>query len=140
MFAIEYPMIALSSALGMSSLRGARLGIDGLVFLILFSISVYSVVYFLSRHEYDPPFIGIFGVIIASIAGASIGGMIGHQLSPLISAVFVCGLFTLMSSGPFLDFRLPHRCILSLVTPLLYFTSLWLGSLVQSATIKAMLE
>ncbi|MDA7517653.1 hypothetical protein OAK89_03370 [Akkermansiaceae bacterium] len=53
-------------ALAFSYRSSSRMGIDGLVMLLLFSGFVYGAIAFLSRNEPSPPKGGVVGVIAAA--------------------------------------------------------------------------
>ncbi len=66
--------MSLFCILAVSSLSGARMGIDGLVLICLFSLGLLGAIIFLSRHEYSPEGDGIFGGVMLAYISALIGG------------------------------------------------------------------
>lgn len=116
-------MNLITEFLSTSSLSGARLGIDGLLAIPLFGLGLFAIISFLSRIEYSPPTQGILGVIILSYLASIFGAMVAHPYSALFAASFACGLASFLTSGPFLDFRLPHRLAIALGAPVIFIAS-----------------
>ena len=88
-------------------LISSRASLEDLVFFIVFSVGVFGVVSLLSIHEYDPHPGGIMGIIVVSLAGATIGGMAGHQLSTLAFSLIFCAVFTFLGSSSLSDLLNP---------------------------------
>lgn len=126
--------------LAITSLSGARMGIDGLVLLAFYSIGVASLITYLGRHEYDLSGSGIFCVIAISLFSAGIGGAIGDGSMRIAMIFLFCGAAALLTSGPFLEFRVPHRLALALSAPVIYFLSSILGSLIRNLVIENALK
>ena len=118
--------MAFPELVAVSSLSAARMGIDGLVVMVLYFGGGWGVILALSRHEYSPRAGGIFGVLAATSIGALVGSLSGTVVM-MISA----GLAASLTSGPFLGFRLRHRVILSFLLSALLMGALWIGALVQ---------
>ncbi len=130
----------LHAILAISSLSAARLGIDGLVQIAVFAIGMVAAIGFVGRHEYSPSGYAIFGVIAVSLISAGIGGAVGQGLSSLVGGVVFCGAASLLTSGPFLDFRTPHRLVLGAVSPFLLILSIVVGQSVESFVLENALK
>jgi hypothetical protein len=121
----------LHEILAISSLSGARMGIDGIVLIVLFGIGLALTIGFVGRHEYSPSIYGVFGVIAISLISAGIGGAIGQGGSSLAFGLIFCGVASLLTSGPLLDFRFPHRVALGCAAPIFLFLSGIAGTGIQ---------
>ncbi len=136
----KYLIMEHLELLAISSLSGARLGIDGLVRLAFYSIGVASLIAYLGRHEYDPSGYAIFGVIAISLISAGIGSAMGDGAMRIAMIFVFCGAACLLTAGPFLEFRVPHRLALALSAPVIYFLSAISGSLIQDLVIENALK
>lgn len=128
--------------LAISSLSG-RDGIAFVALMVLFGTGLTLLIRFLDRHEYCPSGYGVFGVIAISFYSAIIGSAIGSLNGEIVRSAFTfvfCGTAAFLTSGPFLKFRLPHRLILAISTPLIYLSSAKLGFMIQEFVIENALK
>jgi hypothetical protein len=93
----------------------------GIESIVLFCIGLALTIGVIGRHEYCPSGYAIFGVNAISLMSAGIRGAIGEGESSLAFGLIFCGAASLLSSGPFLEFRFPHRVALGCAAPILLF-------------------
>jgi hypothetical protein len=125
------------------SLLSGRDGIAFMALVALFSIGLTLLISFLDRHEYCPSGYGVFGVIAISFLSAIIGSAIGSLEGEIVRSAFTfvfCGTAAFLTSGPFLEFRLPHRLTLAISAPLIFISSAKLGVIIQEFVIENALK
>lgn len=121
--------------LAISSLSGARTGVNGVVTIAFFGIGMVLIINLIGRREYRPEGFEMYGTIaisfISYIIGSYIGYGTGKQLSPLVYAIIFCAIASFYTSGKLLGFRLPHRTILGFTTPVIFILSSMAGKAIH---------
>ena len=101
----------INEILAISSLSGARLGISGVVQIVVFGVGMATTIGVVGRHEYNPSGYAVMGIIVISLLSAWMGSAVGQGTASVVWALIFCGAASFLCSGPFLEFRTMHRAI-----------------------------
>lgn len=122
---------AIVALLAIGSTRAARIGISGLVLVVLFVCLGLALIATLSRHRGDATEAGTWGFLILTFLACILGTYLAAGGPALLTLGLVGGLTALAASGPLLELPLPHRLTLAVLLPLLFVLASVVGNVVE---------